>query len=516
MAAVCLLIAGGCAARAQPAVAPPAAAPTWDWPQPNLDALGDRFSPVTSLTPESVGALTPAFQVPLGPAGRPQEGYPLEDGGTLYVTATGDRVLAVDAETGALLWTYDPSPLHPPSWAPEISRGVGLGPRNVYLVTADDRLISLDRGSGRPVYSAPVADPAQAYFESMAPLRVGDRLFVGSSGGDEGARGFVAAYGTADGGRLWRLFTVPARGEGWMAATGFHGGGAVWTTPAYDPVTGTLFAGTGNPSPDYFGRSRPGPDPYTDSVLAVDAGNGALRWAQQEVSHDLWDYDAASPPLVFDLWGQPAVGAAGKDGYWYEWSAGSGAPLIAPVAFVREQHSPPTASGTVEWPGPDGGANYGPSAYDSALHLAFVAGINGAETLYAGPTQHVNNTPDFGTGQSGLPGATWTGTVTAVDVRTGNIAWQMATASPPIGGITAVAGGVVLFGQANGELDALSAADGHAVWRQQLDAPIGTAPIVYERGGVVYVAVVTGGAASLQSLFPSHAPGALVVYRLRA
>ncbi len=497
-----------------PSGSTPAQALSVDWPQVGGDLEGQHFSPMRALDPTNVARLVQRFSVPLGPAGTPEEAYPLEVGGVLYLDTTGDTVLAVDATTGRVLWRYTPGPLHPPAWAPLISRGVAVLGNRVFLLTADDHLVALDRASGEPLWSVSVADPRQAYFGSMAPLAVDGRVFVGGSGGDEGARGFLAAYDASTGARLWQLYTVPADGQGWMAALGFHGGGTVWTTPVYDPSTDTLYAGTGNPSPDYFGATRPGPDLYTDCVLAVDASRGTLLWASQEVPHDLWDYDAASPPLLFPLTQGTGVGEAGKDGYWYPYNAASGTALDQPVAFVKEGHSPPTPSGTLEWPGPDGGANYGPSAYDPGRHLVFVAGINGPEKLLGAPTQHAQNTPDFGTGQQGVPGAHWTGTITAIDVRSDRIVWQVATPSPPIGGVLATAGGLVVFGQENGLLEALDAQTGDQVWQQRQQAPIGTAPLAYRVDGVTYLAVVTGGAASLQGLFPSQAPGVLQVWSL--
>lgn len=430
------------------------------------------------------------------------------------MTTSQARVVALDAWSGRVLWQYGPT-LHLAQGIPEANRGVAVGPKFVYVLTADDQLIALRPGNGTPVFDVKVADVNIGYFETMAPLYANGRLIVGASGGDEGVRGFVAAYGANTGRFLWRFYTIPARGSGWVPATGDHGGGAVWTTPAYSPLTGIAYIGTGNPSPDYYGVVRPGPNLYTDSVIALDIASGKLRWYRQEVPHDLWDYDAASPPVLFPGRGGLAVGEAGKDGFWYEWNAATGRALTRPVAFVKEAHSPPTASGVMEWPGADGGANYGPTAYDPATKNVYIAGINGPEVLYAGPTQHSSYQTDFGTHQGPAPRSDWKGTITAVNTLSGRIVWQIRTPSPAIGAVTYDGNGTVSFGLADGGLYMLSAATGHMIWHTRLGAPIGTAPTVYRRSGQTYLAVTTGGSASLASLFPWSGPDRIIVFRVR-
>lgn len=397
---------------------------------------------------------------------------------------------------------------------PTINRGVAVGKHHVYVLTPDDYLVALDASTGQQQYAVSVASQAQGNFESMAPLLVNGTVVVGSAGGDEGIRGFVEGYDAATGKRLWKFYTVPSRGQSWMSATGSHGGGTVWTTPAYDPTSGSIYFGTGNPSPDYYGKTRPGPDPYTDSVINLNPKNGAFIWAAQEVTHDLWDYDAASPPLLFLRNGQLTVGEAGKDGYWYEWNAHNGKPVTTPVAFVKEAHTPPTPTGTKEWPGSNGGANYGPSAYSPLTQEAYIAGINGAEILYSGPSHHTGFALDLGTGQTASPAGQWSGTVTAVHVQSGTIAWQIHTPTPPIGGVTVNAGGLVWFGLQTGVLEAVSASTGHLVWQAKTPAPIGSAPIVYQQGGHTFVAVVIGGAQSFAYLFPYHGPSEVLGFEL--
>ena len=389
-----------------------------------------------------------------------------------------------------------------------------LGEGLVFLLTADDHLVALDAATGRLRWRIAVADPASGVYETMAPLYAGGRVIVGSAGGDEGNRGFVAAFDARSGRALWRFWTVPARGTLWVPRTGHHGGGAVWTTPTWDAASHLILVPVGNPSPDYFGRGRPGPDPYTDSVAALDAATGRLAWYRQEVPHDLWDYDVASPPLLFTGPLGPEVAEAGKDGYLYAWRAATGAVAFRPVAFVREGHAPPTRQGVIEWPGSLGGANYGPSAYDGRLGLLFVAGINGPTEVFAARSLQPAAPLDFGTRGQSPPRSHWSGTITAVNAATGRIRWQVPTSTPPIGGVTATSGGLVVFGQESGRLTVLDARSGAELERLAAPGPIAAAPIVYERRGVIYVAVVTGGALSLTASFPSHAPPELLVYRL--
>ena len=472
-----------------------------DWPTFGNNDWEDRFSPLTALSPQSATKLRPDWTVTLPGESGSNESFPLESHGILYVTAMDASVHAIRVSDGKLLWTYKPV-LHLLDGIPTINRGVALGDGNVYVLTADDRLIALRESTGQPVFDVSVANEAKGYFESMAPLYAAGRVYVGSAGGDEGTRGFEAAYDAKTGSRLWQTYTIPARGSGWLSASGSHGGGAVWNIPAFDAATNSLFFGTGNPSPDYYGVTRPGANPMTDSVVSVDAASGSVHWFDQEVPHDLWDYDVASPPMLFPVDGQLAVGEAGKDGMWYEWNATTGESLTPPTAFVKVAHTPPTAAGVREWPGSEGGANYGPSAYDPLTGMAIIAGINGSQVVHAAPTSHSGYRVDDGTYAQSPPSGDWTGTITAIDVKTGKIQWQVATPTPPIGGVTVTAGGVVLYGQSNGALTAVDGKTGSTIWQTAVGGPIGSAPIVYETGGRTYVSVVVGGAASLAGLFP--------------
>ena len=459
------------------------------WPDFGGDPWQDRFAPFRALSPAAAPRLVPAFAARLPLQGRDQEGFPVELGGRLFVSTAGAGVLALDAATGRILWSH-------PGQGSGPNRGVAVSGGRVFVLQADDRLVALSASDGAVLWSAPVAAGLRAagYFESTAPVVADGLVLEGVSGGDNGARGFVEALSATDGHLVWRFFTVPPAGSGWVPATGSHGGGAVWTPVTVDAAAGLVYASVGNPSPDFYGGGRPGPDPYTDGVVALGLRTGALVWYGPEVPHDLWDYDAASPPVLFPLGGgRVGVGEAGKVGRWFEWDAASGTPLQPPVAFVRQDHPAPTAAGAVEWPGTWGGDNYGPAAYDPLTGTAFIAGIDLPQLVAGAPVPHPPGTADFGTEMRSAAGYTPRGTVTSVAVRTGRVLWHISLPSPPLGGLTVTAGGLVLTATVAGTLYGLDAGTGAVAWREALGANAGTAPIAYRLHGRLYIVLTTGG-----------------------
>ncbi len=488
-AGILLVLGAWCVRTLHPLAAPPLLPYlSTQWPDFGNNPWQDRFSPLP-LAPTDLSHLTQAFRTPLPVQSSPEEAFPLEVDGRLYLSTVGGGVAVFAAATGTPLWAVAGSGTAP-------NRGVAVSDGRVFVLSSDNRLRALDASSGHLLWQVPVTRPGDGpgYFETTAPVVAGDLVVVGISGGDSGTRGFVEALSAQDGHQVWRFFTVPAPGQGWVPVQGNHGGGSVWTPVTVDPSGGEIFASVGNPSPDFYGAVRPGPNPYTDGVIALALSDGRLGWYGSEVSHDLWDYDAASPPLLFPLpGGGLGVGEAGKSGYWFEWNAATGRPLISPLAFVREQHSPPTAAGTLQWPGTWGGANYGPSAYDPETGDALVAGIEQPQIIRAEPQPHPAGAPDFGTVMMSAPGTSPTGSITAIDVRSGRSVWTTSLDRPALGGVTVTAGGVVLAGTVQGQVLALDAKSGKILWRRDTGSAIGSAPIVYRDQGRIYVVVALGG-----------------------
>lgn len=509
---------GRTAAGPSGAVAVPVA-PDAEWPAFGGSTDNTRYSPLHQVNATNVGRLGVAWTRDEGFGQSTWESFPVVVGGTMYLTTSTNAVWGLDAATGAMRWSYAPHVdffrrLSDGGATFPANRGVAVAGGLVYELTFDCRLLALDARTGHRRWQVPVADPAQGYYETTAPVAWNGIVFVGSSGGDSGARGFIAAYSGRTGRELWRRYTVPAPGQGWMPATGRHGGGAVWMPPVIDTSTGILYAATGNPSPDFTGAARPGADPDSDGILAVDARTGRVDWFTSLVRHDVSDYDAASPPVLIravlagkkapaDRKARPggtghagtavhAVGEAGKSGLFTLLDMATGRLLHPPARFVTVG-----SAGSVTCPGELGGSNYSPVGYDPVLGLAYVSGIDYCGTYTRDPPSvaagHRAGAPDLG-GSVEPAQAAASGTFTAIDAGTGAVRWQRAMPAPMLGGAT-VAGDLVFAGSVSGILYGFDAATGDIRWQRDLGAGFGSAPVVYAIGGREYIAVVSGGAA---------------------
>ena len=472
-----------------------------EWPVTGRDRQATRYIAQSQITPQTVGRLGLAWSHDLGAYQSLMESFPLMIGDTVYVTSSTDEALALDGRTGAVKWKYAPKVDFSLStgvggYGVTVNRGVAVADGRVYLLTFDDQLKAVSQSTGEELWSSQVADPHTSTYETMAPTVWDGLVFVGSSGAEQGVRGFVAAYDAKTGKQVWRFWTVPAPGHGWVKP-GNNGGGTTYMAPTIDPSSGLLYLGTGNPSPAIVGTTRPGPNLYTDSILALNAHTGKLVWYHQEVPHDLWDYDAESPVVVFDttVGGRTvhAVAEAGKSGYLFVLDAATGKDLFPRVAFVKEDHKPPTSKGVLEYPGPLGGSQYSPVAFSPLTRALYVSGLELPFILTVTKTP-VGGEKFFGGLRSSPANIPPSGTFVAVDTTSGKFLWRKQMPTPMIGGATVV-GDLVFTGDQHGYLYAFDAKTGRTVWKLGLGLAVATAPIVYRLDGRDYLTITLGGSA---------------------
>ena len=295
------------------------------WTTYNGQPSGNRYSALTQITAGNVSRLVPQWVFTLPNLSQGQV-TPVVVDGVMYVSAAND-LYALDAGSGRQVWNYR----RPRTRgligvaARGVNRGVAISGDRVFMATDHAHLIALNRASGALLWETEMADWRQNYNGTGAPMVVGNLVISGIAGGDEGARGFVAAYEQATGKEVWRFWAVPARGEPgsdtWKGSAIDHPGAATWMTGSYDAELDTLYWAIGNPGPDMIGDDRQGDNLYSDSVVALDPKTGRRKWHFQFTPHDVHDYDAQQPIVLVDAtWqGRPRklLLQANRNGYFY-------------------------------------------------------------------------------------------------------------------------------------------------------------------------------------------------------
>lgn len=487
-----------------------------------------RFYPNKQINTKNVKNLVPAwiFQTEVVDS---LETTPIVVNGVMYVTTSYNHVYALDAETGEQIWHYRQKlgPITVYCCGPN-NRGVAVSGDKVFMGTLDAKLVALDAKTGRLIWETELADPELGYSETMAPTVVGNKILIGTNGGEYGIRGFVKALDTETGEVLWTFNTIPENSVGeWTthdatgrdmlrdipaekAALASMGdpyetlGGGVWQNPAVDEDTDRIYFVVGNPSPDLDGSLRPGDNLYTDSLVSVDLNTGEYVCHFQYIAHDVWDLDAVSPPVITDV--KNAAGDTvkgilhgGKSGHIYVHDADDCSLIRFSEAMVPQEDMwvLPTKDGARMLPGANGGVEWSPIAVNPGLGLTY------AINLHQPMTYHVESSP-YPEGKLWLGGAfkviadeeQW-GNISAVDYNTGELRWKVKTEQPMIGGILATAGGLVFTGEGNGLFKALDAETGSVLWKFQAGAGVNAPPASYTVDGDQYIVVAAGGNAQL-------------------
>ena len=473
-----------------------------DWLMGGHTYANDRYSPLDQITSANVGALAPVAIVQTGYTAS-FETTPVVVDGVMYATTptvnNRMKVMALDAATGARIWETTSNLGTFKICCGPVNRGAAVAYGNVYVLTLDDRLIALDARTGAQRWSVPVADATAGFSETMTPQIYAGTVIVGSAGGEWAIRGFVAAFDAQTGKQRWRWNSTDPKT--FANASWKSGGGMVWTTPAIDPQLGLVIFSTGNPNPDLSGINRKGDNLYTDSIVALDVKTGKLRWYYQEVKHDVWDYDAVSPVVLFDVdqngTSPPAAGEAGKVGWFFIVDRRTGHLIRKSDPYVlmsKNMFSTPTKKGVVMLPGANGGAEWSPAAYSPKTRNVYVLGMDQLMRFTTQPEKTVQGQLRLGSAFINVaPSGLQDGRFVAINTDTGKLAWTVKTAQPLIGGALATAGNLVFMGEGNGDFNAFDATSGKKLWHYNLGAGVNAPPVTYTVNGQQYIAVAAGG-----------------------
>ncbi len=465
-----------------------------------------RFSRLSQINRSNVSSLKVHWIYQSGTPGM-IETTPIAVDGLMYVTEPPSTVVALDLRTGRELWRYMPT--LPPEVLhigfPQVNRGVAILDQTVFVGTLDARLVALDAKSGGVRWDVEVADNKTGHSITAAPLAIDGKIIVGISGGEAGIRGFIDAYHPKTGERLWRFWSVPAPGEPgsetWGGDSWKTGGGASWLTGSYDPELNLLYWGLGNPAPDWNGDLRPGDNLYTSSVVALDPSTGQLKWHFQFTPHDVHDWDANQIPVLVDTdWegrvrkllvmanrnafyyildrktGKFLHGRAYARQTWAQGLDGEGRPLVLP-------NTEPSEEGTLVYPSLQGSTNWFSPSYSSATSLLYVSVREMGAYYYKNPVEYEVGKPFLGGGEQALQGDEAYGAVRALDLLTGRVKWDFRLHSPPWAGVMSTSGGLVFGGSNEGNIFALDAESGQALWEFQAGGPVRTNPISFEVEG---------------------------------
>jgi alcohol dehydrogenase (cytochrome c) len=487
-----------------------------NWPSYDGDYTGRRFSSLREITRANVAQLRAAWVFHPGNSQR-LEVTPVVIRGVMYVTSAND-VFALDASTGRTLWHYS-RPISSgllDDAAAHKNRGVAVWDHFVYSETDDAHLLCLDARSGNLLWDVQYADKVKQYGATSAPLVVKDEVIVGTSGGDSGVRGFVAAYDAKKGTLRWKLWTIPGPGEfgsdSWPGDLYLHGGGTTWMPGTYDPELDTVYWTTSNAAPDFDGSSRPGDDLYTACVLAIDPNTGKLKWYFQFTPHDVYDYDANETPVLVD---QEKNGTthhlllqANRNGFFYvldrvngkflraapfveklNWATGidsSGRPLLSGRV--------PTKDGTYICPGIVGATNWFSPSYNPDTGLFYVMALENCNLYFSKPKPFTQGETFYGTGTKHPIAEDSRKILLALSPADGKKVWQYPQAGRgnSWGGILTTAGGLVFFADDAESFEAVDAETGRTLWHFNTGQSFSASPMTYAADGVQYVAIAAG------------------------
>ena len=475
-----------------------------------------RYSALDQVNVQNVNKLRPLWVYQFDALDK-AETTPVVVDGVMYVTESPSNVIALDTRTGRALWSFRRVvPKDVRICCGLVNRGVAILDDLVFVGTVDAHLIALDAKTGSLRWDATVADYKTGHAITAAPLAIKDKVVVGMAGGEFGVRGFLDAYDAKTGKQAWRFWTVPAKGEPgsetWAGESAKNGSATTWVTGAYDPDLNLIYWGTGNPGPDWNGDVRAGDNLYSDSLVALDADSGRLKWYFQFTPHDVWDIDSTEVPVlvdgVFHDKQRKLVLFANRNSFYYVLDRQSGE-FLHGMQYARQTWATqlddrgravpapgaqPTEKGVIVYPHSAGGTNWFSPSFSPKANLFYVAARDSGAVVFKGEADYKPGAEYNGGGIRNIPGDPGYGAVRALEPMSGKLRWEYRLFSPPWAGVMSTGGGLVFGGCDEGYFFALDAITGKALWRFQTGGKIISNPISYLSDGKQRVAIAAGHA----------------------
>ncbi len=458
--------------------------PKNDWLTYGGNYQSQRYSPLNQINDKNISGLKLKWEFKTGDSENTR-GTPLVHDGIMYAT-NANGVFAINAANGREIWHWRVSDKK----VSGLNRGAALLDDKVFFITGDCKLTALDQADGKLLWQNKYTD-RKGYYCTLAPLALKDRIVAGVSIGESSKnRGFVAAFDAKTGKEIWRFWTTPSPGEPgsetWGGFNPAEGGAATWVSGSYDPESDTVFWTTGSPLPNGGAVKRPGDNLYSNSVLALDAGTGRLKWYFQTTPQHNYHWDANEVVVLINetgfggkIW--KLLLQANRNGFFYvldrtngkflfgrpfvglNWANGlddNGRPVLSDAPHAIKD----------ECPDPDGATNWMAPSFNPQTHMFYTIAFErcGRES---------NQTY-----------------IKAIYQPSWKVKWQHELKGNEymFAGIVSTAGNLVFTADKDKNFIALDAKTGQPLWRYRLEYSVFASPISYAVNGVQYVAISAG------------------------
>jgi alcohol dehydrogenase (cytochrome c) len=497
-----------------------------NWLHYGKDYQMTRYSQLSQINRDNVKSLTPAWNLSFGIL-EGQDSQAVAVNGTLYVTTSFNRVIAVNGATGDIIWKYErelPGDVFPKLCCDVVNRGVAVYKNKVYLATLDAHIVALDNQTGEVVWDKKAGDYTYAETFTVMPLVVNNKVVFGTAGAEYGVRGWLAAIDADTGAPAWKTYTIPGPGEPgndtWGGDSWKYGGGSTWITGSYDKETNQLFWPVGNPGPDFDRHVRPGDNLFSNSAIVVNADSGKIEQYFQYTPNDPYDYDGVNENVQIDLGGKKIFVHGDRNGYLYGIDRRN---TIKTAAGNQMKCVWATAMNDVNWtkqpidpnvdncrpvfnypemdvvydrvtqniaPSLDGGKEWHPLSVSLRTKMAYVPIYNFTMDLQAKKMEWKRG--EWYLGAKVITFNAGAGLIKAFDAATGKLAWTKSQSWPATSGLLTTAGGLAFYGDPEGRFNAVNDETGEHLWSFNVGTGIHGNPTTYTVEGKQYVAIVYG------------------------